>query len=326
MEDVLGERPPRVMMNRKVITAAKILLTMAFLGYVVSLISFSEMERSLSQINLWYLIYLMFLFLLFILIGAFNTYVIILSIRAMPFSHVLKIFTIGVSVGMFTPAYVGEFGSVTFLLKEKGLTLSEGLSVPSIDKFITIIVASFLCLMGLWIYFPGTGIFVYIGLCFVLISSLAILLIRPLRRYIKAEVIEPFFPWSLRFLHAFVSFFLNHRYLVLLNLLGTFFRAFLGAFMIWLGLYALGVQRGVLDVAFISFVARMVGYIPVTINGLGLLEGAAISAFAKMHIQPEPILLALLIDRSIAIFFGLVVILLFSGKKGMWFLKRSSPT
>lgn len=323
MENVLTLGMNSKKFNRKTIIAAKVFITLAFLGYIISLISFKDMGRSLSQINLYYLVFLILLFFVFILLGAVNNYLIILSIARIHFVDVLKIFCMGVSVGMFTPAYIGELSTITYLLSKRGMTLGEGLSVPGIDKFLTIIVASIFWVIGLWLYFPDIGIYIYILILLGLMLSLMLLFLRPLRKLVRKKIVEPFFPWAVSFLNSFVSFFLNHMILVLLNLLGTVARALVGAFMIWVGLFALGVHRGVWDVILINFVARIVSYVPVTINGLGLLESAAIKTFSRLDIAPEPILLAFLIDRAIAALFGLSVICFMAGKKGAWILRSA---
>ena len=309
--------------SKKIITAAKILLTLVFACYVLSLISFREVGATLSQINPLFILVLVVLFCVFILLGALNNFLIVLSMEEVPFPYVLKAFCISVSVGMFTPAYIGEFGSMTYLLRKKGFGFAQGLSVPSIDKFLTIIVATVLFVIGLWAYFPGTSMYIYLTIFSVLSLLLMCVLFRPLRKRIKSGIIEPLFPWTINYLNSFVSFFLNHAVLVCLNLMCTFARAFIGALMIWVGLFALGVDRGLWDVMFLNFVARMIGYIPITINGIGLLEGAAITTLSRLDIPPEPILLAFLIDRSIAALFGLTVILLLSGKEGVGFLRQS---
>ena len=323
MENVLILGKNSKKFNRKAIVAAKVFITLAFLGYIISLISFRDMGRSLSQINLYYLALLILLFFVFILLGAINNYIIILSIARIRFVDVIKIFCMGVSVGMFTPAYIGELSTVTYLLNKRGMTLSEGLSVPGIDKFLTIIVASIFWVIGLWLYFPDIGIYIYIFIFVGLMLSLMLLFLRPLRKFVKKRIVEPFFPWAISFLDSFVSFFLNHMILLFLNILGTVLRALVGAFMIWVGLFALGVHKGVWDVIFINFVARIVSYIPVTINGLGLLESAAIKTFSRLDIAPEPIFLAFLIDRTIAVLFGLSIICFMAGKKGSWILRSA---
>jgi len=312
MGDVLIlELIAKVKNNKKTIFIIKIVFTLLLSAYIMSLISFDDIGRYLTRINYFYVLILALLFFVFVLLGALNTYFIILSIKKVPLLKILNIFCISMSLGMYTPAYIGEIGATTYLLHQEGFTVSQGLSVSSIDKFLTLTINSILFLIGLWFYMPEMPFFIYLFTVLVITIPLLCIFLRPLRKLIKRKIIERFFPWAVEYFNAVISFFLNHKPLFILNLSGTLLRAFIGAFMIWIGLAALGVRTEICPVIFTNFVARMVSYLPVTISGLGLLEGAAIALFKELGIQPEATLIAFLLDRTVCTLFSIVVILIY---------------
>ena len=278
---------------------AKILVTVVVLFFVLNLTSWAEVRKSLDAYNLHYLPVLIVLLILFLFVGALNNYLIVRSIAPLPFFKVLKMFFVAAFVGMFTPAYLGEVGSVAYMLRREGVPLSQGLSVTSIDKLVTVAVNSALCLIGLTLYFPQAPWFAWGAAALLLCAPIFLIWCPTVRGTVRRLVINRYFSWSEKYFSAVCSFFVEHPILLCLNLIGTIARAFLAAYMIWVGFLAFGIVRDPSSVIFVSFVARMVGYIPLTVNGLGLLEGTAMKLFCGIGVPEEVTLLTFLIDRGI---------------------------
>lgn len=273
------------------------------------MVSFEDLRGRLVQFDYSWIPALFLTALGFLVLGACNSYLIVLTIKELSFRTMLKVFFISVSWGMYTPAFVGEIGSTAYLLRQEGFSVSQGLSVITIDKLLTIAVNTVLFVLGLWLFFPETKSLVYLFTFVGLSIPMFCVFVRPLRKFLKVAVIDKFMPWSHQYFNTMVNFLLNHPRLVLLNVLFSVLRAFLGATAIWIGLVAIGVESNLWAVAFVNFVARMVSYIPITINGLGLLEGAAMTLFQRISIDPEATLLAYLLSRLIMMVFGVVVLL-----------------
>ena len=301
--------------KKKLFLLAKIVITFVFLAYVLSMVSFQDIALKTRSINLYYMLFWLCLFFVFIFLGGLNVYFIILALKKLPFCKVFKMFCISLSAGMFTPAYIGELGSTAYLLHKEGIPVSQGLSVISVDKILTIAINGGLFLLGLWLYFPGMKDSVCFFILLALIFPFFCIFFRPVRIFFRIHIVERFFPVSKDYFNAIVGFFLNHMGLLLLNLLCTIIRAFIGAYMIWLGLAALGIHEDVWQVMFVNFVARMVTYLPITINGLGLLEGTAMSLFEQIGITPDATLLSFLFDRIICTLFAVFVIIVVTWRK-----------
>jgi glycosyltransferase 2 family protein len=289
----------------------KLGFTAVLVLYVIQAISFDDFGQKLNQFDWMYLPIIFIIVLLFLFLGACNMYCIIRPLKNISFFRVLKIHFITVSFGMFTPSYIGEFGSATFLLHKEGLSVSEGLSVPSIDKMLTLCVNISLFLIGLWLFFPETSGIVYLIMIVAIITPLVTIFVRPVRNFVKFRIIERFFSWSTDYFTAIVQFLLNHTGYVAINLFCTLLRALLGALEIWLGIIALGISANLVPVMFVNFVARIVSYIPITVNGLGLLEGTAITLFHRINVASEVTLVAFLLPRLVGMFIGGIIVLVF---------------
>ncbi len=293
----------------------KIAITLALTGYIASIVSFGELASKMSRLDLFYILALVFLFFIFLLLGALNYYLIVVSLKKIPFPRILSLFSVSLSVGMFTPAYIGELSSTAYLLKKEGIPVSRGLSVTSVDKLVTVGVNGLLSLVGAWFFLPRFKGFLFVLFPVLLAVPFVCIYYRPLRKLVKHHVADRLFPTARDYLEAVVSFFLNYPGLLLLNIFCTLVRAFVGAYMIWIALMALGVHKEIFEVMFVNFTARIAGYLPVTISGLGLLEGSAMALFRGIGVAPETTLLAYLFDRGICTLFGLLVILRLTWKK-----------
>lgn len=291
----------------------------AALTAIVLLIIFTsiDLQNLLSQLNGFNWLSLIPLFILiicFLQLGAINNWLILRSLADLSLAEVSRVFFISASVGMFTPAYVGEFASMSFLLKQKGISISDGLSVPTIDKVITLVVNTMLFAIGLFLYFPETSWMIYAVCCLGLILPLIVLANKKLRNNIFA-LISKRFPWASSYLFSCASFFLHYPKLLILNFLVSLVRAVVGALCIWVILLGFGISPNVIPVLFVNFVVRMVTFIPLTINGLGLLEGTAMVLFKRIGIAPELSFLAFFIARLAAMVLGFFVITWVTWKK-----------
>lgn len=297
----------------------KTAITLALLWLIFRNIATDELLTQLAIFNLWYLIPVSALIALFLILGGVNNWLVLRALAPLPLWEAIKVFLISASVGMFTPAYVGEFASMTYLLKKRGINVSEGLSVSTIDKIITLAVNSALFLIGLLLYFPDAGTSVFVLTLLALLVPALCLLAPPLRRAVYA-VVQRRFSWAAAYCYSCASFFVHHPVLLMLNVVASVARAIVGALCIWYLLHGFGIDAPLVPVLFMNFVARMVTLIPLTINGLGLLEGTAMVLFKRIGIEPELSFLAFFLSRLIAMVFGAIVILF-----ATWSKKRITP-
>ncbi len=288
--------------------AAKGIITALLVIFILRTVSAQDLVHQFHSFDWLSLVPTTLFAFMFLLLGGINNWLVMKAVSPLSLGEALKFFFISASVGMFTPAYVGEFASMTYLLKQKGVDVSKGLAVPTIDKMITLAANVILFVIGLLLYFPETGqpIFIVAGASLIVP---ALLLYIPASRAWSYQLIQRRFSWAASYCHACASFFVHHPLLFAANFMLSFLRAAVGGMCIWFLLRGFGLDAKILDVLFVNFVVRIVSFVPLTINGLGLLEGTAMVLFRRIDVSSELSFLAFFMARLVGLGIGLVVVL-----------------
>lgn len=126
----------------------------------------------------------------------------------------------------------------------------------------------------------------------------------------------------IRFIHnlsaQLIFFAKHHSFLLLINFLLTFLKLGLIMFCYQAMLTALDYTLSVWKVGLAALASGIVGYIPVSIQGLGTVEAVALMNFKTLRVSPSDVLVCYLLLRSnnyILAFLAYVVTVLFQKNK-----------
>jgi uncharacterized membrane protein YbhN (UPF0104 family) len=286
---------------------AKLLVAVVLITYLIYSCNLKFLIMTLSRIdiNLACLVFIMSL--LFFFCGALNLWLLVRSMHRIPFGPFMHAYVYGYAVNLFTPGQLGDI-SMAFILKKYGIYYSRSTLAYGVDKVITM----------LFILFTG-----YIGATFLLknfiwpkwifaipvICAMGAMACIWLMLYIPCndgyvgrlkQFIKNIYAESLLWNGKFTAIALNIALTIIkwLILSVTYYLAFL----------AFGIDAKWPEVGIIPIISTLVGYIPVSIGGIGTVELCAVYLFSLISIDRVYVLDVYIILRVIAYFQAGVVL------------------
>lgn len=262
-------------------------------------VSIEKLLFSIAQTSLPYLFLAISYQYASILLGSFNQYILFSAFSNLPYKTFLTAYFKAYAFGLLLPSQIGD-ASIAYFLKSEGLYYSQTLSVYILDKFLTFILyvlVLFLFLGDIMGYPEIISLSLLIALGF-LMSIVFYIIVR----------LTSFFPESwrenrlMRFIHNLSSqliFFAKHYpSLLLINFLLTLLKLGLVMFCYHAMFTALDYSLSVWKVGLAALASGIVGYIPVSIQGLGTVEAVALLNFKTLGVSPPDVLVCYLVLRS----------------------------
>lgn len=295
-------------MKKRYLNLLRLLFGFSILFVLFYKVGFSKIIKTLATTNIIFIPFAALVYFLGIFIGAINLRMLLrtleLKINILKF---FKYFLLSFSIALLTPAKIGNF-SLIYFLKKEGFGVGKTLSAFIVDKIMTLIVASLLCLIGVIIFF-GTGkIWAILGLITMLLFCLYFVFISNIGRgLIKKYILKEY---SLKFKGFSKSLFRfkNHKRILLLNFTLTIIKNLFGASMIYLIFLSFNQNVSILLIYIINSVEYIISLIPVSINGLGIKESAGVFLYLSLGISSPIILSRYVISLSIRYILGFLSI------------------
>ena len=289
--------------------------------YVLYLVDIRHLGTILSNINWLYLVPIVVLFLCFVVLGGMRIAFILRSEvkERLTYYVVVKWYFLANAMGAFSPAQTGEL-SLAFFLKDYDVKMSQGMTAVLLDKILMLFLFLAASLVTLFYYFPQANLSALLILGGAGIGIMTCGSSRLMRKFVRERIVLRYFPGLLPACQMVMSFMLHRPGALALNLFFGIIRLAVSGLMIHLSLMAFGYQQAAFnDVFWLNCLVRTTTFIPISINGIGLLEGAAIKVFSieGVGIPQESVLSAFLLNRVMLYIFagGLVVWHLFRKKK-----------
>lgn len=228
----------------------------------------------------------------------------------------LNIFTFSIyqiyslSIGLFTPAQIGE-GIIIYHLKEKNnIPVSKSLAILLFNKIINMMV---IIILGMLIVnvIKIQYYYWYIFSCVIAILFFASFISKKFRSIIRDAVIKRYLMKYYAFFRTISDLFKNNKILILLNITINIIKATFVTMTVWVCFLSMGVDIKFLNIFFVHNFSRIAGMLPFSISGLGLLEGSEIYILSKIGFSLAAILSSLLLMRLIGFASALCIIVVY---------------
>ena len=241
----------------------------------------------------------------FFLLGGFNVWILLRTMHTISFSSFLNIYSYSWALSLVTPGQVGDASLILFL-KKCGIQIRQTGIAYIIDKIITITfffliswLGSYLflgILQGIWLPLIMTVI-ALIGVGFMLfwVFPHHFSFATKIRNWIDDLVLE---------LHIFK----NQWYILLINIMLTAVKWGVLSLCYFTAFYAFNVFVKWPEIGIIPILASLVGYIPVSISGIGTVEFTATFLFSKIGVTPSVVLSVYLFLRTLQFIMALILI------------------
>jgi len=285
---------------------ARLLGALLLLGYLIYSVGLPSLLAILMKLNPLGGAATLISSIAFIFLGAINIWLLMGVMRPISFAKFMQSYNYSYAVNLFIPGQLGD-ASLTLFLKRQGIPYSQSTVAYSIDKFVTAIILFSVGWFGAKILLPGLNpiwliILPLAGISGIIIIGSAIWFIPckckifpRLRNLLANALIE-------------LTAFRKKWYMLFLNFSLTVVKWLVMSLTFYLGFYSMGVKVGWPEIAVIPVLSTLIGYIPISIGGIGTVECFAIYLFSMIAVDKVHVLGVYLFLRSIIYFLaGLIV-------------------
>jgi hypothetical protein len=262
-------------------------------------VSTEKLMRSLLRVSFLYFLLAVGYQYISVLIGSMNQYILFRTFKNLKYKTFLFSFFRAFAIGLLLPGRFGD-ASISFFLKSEGLYYSQAFSAYLWDKYLTftLYLAIVLIFVGNILgqqYYVPLALWIFLGVIFPIILYN---ILRRAGRWQVAKTQGRFFRFSENLLTQLLEFVRHHPLLLLINLAFTFVKLGLVIYSYHAMLGSLGYALAVWDVGLASLASGIFAYIPISIQGLGTVETAAVFNFKTLGVLPADVLVCYLLLRT----------------------------
>ena len=282
----------------------RLLLGISILGMVIFYIDIDKILANLQSAEIIWIGWAFLLTTLAVLIGALNLNLLISHGNHVPLHLFIPIYWTSWAFSLVIPGQLGDLFSLPILLRRYGINWHTSLGRAIIDKTTSLCVLLFLAAWGisqtLEAYLIEWSFFIYLltGVVAILLPSILIcrnrLTVHPLLSRVCHHL--------LHLLHEVKITLYEQPWRVVVNFMITWIKVGLIGLSYWAVFSALGhTELSIMSVIPLMAASSLVAYLPISFNGLGTVEFAAILLFSSQNIDSATVLTAYLILRGIAL-------------------------
>jgi len=247
---------------------------------------------------------LIFLFFL----GAFNLWLLLRILHSISFSTFLKVYSYSWVASLITPGQLGDASLILFF-KKHGIPFRRTGIIYMLDKIITVVVFLGIAwfgsnilipeLRGVWFPLLALGVlFVFVVLILISFFPTCTQLAKKLRHRLD-EILD-----ELRTIKT-------KWYILVINILVTIVKWLVVSLCFFMAFLSFGVFVKWPDIAVIPIMSTLVGYIPVSIGGIGTVEVTAGYLFSRVGVEQSAVLSAYLFLRSLQYVLAIFMLAIF---------------
>ena len=276
-------------------------LRWAFAILLLTLLLFYAGPRTLfhlaKDIKPWWALLSLCLTYSLIVVGGFNVWILLRLLSPIRLSSFLRIYMLSWAVGLLFPGQLGDASQV-YLLKRKGVQMARSGAAYVLDKGLSLLFLIIIAAFGTTYYMISFSNLIWL-LPVVLVTL--VILITIFFKVWKAPndgLLAKIHSAASSFLHHFWSF-RHHWPIVLLNFNITILKWVILTFCYWTAFHAFNSPVPLLAAATIPVISTLVGYIPITVAGIGTVEWSAVLMFEMEGISKAAVLAVYLFFRVI---------------------------
>lgn len=292
----------------------KLAISILIIYFLITLIGVKKIFSNIILIDPLFFLLAFFLILIGLIIGALNVGVLLLPIKRISFIKIFYYNTLSWSLGLFVPGKIGELSLIPFLKKE-GVPVGHGTAISILDKLISLMVLSFLSILGFFIFFDAETTLKLMAVISLFVAGILFLIISDTgRNLIKKYVLRKFSIKFQGFSHLLFHYFRKQKSIIILNFIITFVKWIVNAILLYTLFLAYNQNISFIYILLINSVLMVISLIPISISGLGVRESAAVVIYNLLNIESvitiSTHIIPLIISYAIA-----TLVILFSFKK-----------
>jgi len=246
-----------------------ILLLLALLYYV----GIFNVIDTLLTVDIATLALVFPIFILSLLFGAIGLKILYDSVEKIGVASFFKWYSVSWAVGGLLPGKFGDF-SLAIFFKDRVKT-PHSVSIIFLSKFVSLILSSAFAFIMLFLFLEYYLSIYLAALLVVIIAGIALLFgSQRIRMLIRKKILRKYESRFEGFAETFNSYFRHQKKRIAANTLVTFLKFLVTTIIVVLLFQGFGYNADFLLVLLIIFTTNIISMIPITINGLGLRQGA----------------------------------------------------
>jgi len=289
--------------SKQVLPFIRIVIGFLLLGLLIYFFNFTEIISQFKKLDPFWVLIAGLSVILSTIIGSFNLYLFV-NQGEISFHHFFPIYWIAWAFGLIVPGQIGDMVSLSMFMRKHGLSWQVVIGRSLGDKVVTFAVLLLLASLGFsqvantfdWnINFNLWVIWV------ILLGSLGFYLLSRFRenlpRFLKNM------GQNVNNIFAEIRNMIEHYPLrVVINFILTWLKVILIGVSYWAIFSALGFQElGVWDVLCLMAISSIAAYLPVSFNGLGVVEAVGVVIFATLGVPEAAIIAAYICLRILVL-------------------------
>jgi len=229
-------------------------------------------------------------------IGGLNVGLLLSTIHSLPFSNFLKVYSYSWAASLITPGQAGDVSLIIFL-KRYGIPLRSSGITYLIDKILTVGVFFGIAWYGSYKLIPELN---RIWFPMLILGVMSIILIYAFIKF------TPKRPQILKKVRSYIDEILSELdvirkkwYVWILNIFITVMKWLVITICYFMAFLSFNAHVKWPEIAVIPILSTLVGYIPISIGGIGTVELTATHLFSKVGVEQSIVLSAYLLLRTL---------------------------
>jgi uncharacterized membrane protein YbhN (UPF0104 family) len=272
-----------------IVAGVFIFLALRAIGGVDPVIeTFSRLDPYLALLTLICPILVFFL-------ASVNLWIILNAISPISYSLFLRNYAYSYAIGLMLPGQFGD-ASLTLFLRKHKIPLASSSSAYIIDKGISLILIFIFVWAGTFFILPQLNTFWYLLLPVLALSLVIIVAIVIYYIPINIKLVLKIKNAMSQTLMTMLEFRKKWHFLLINVAIALVKFGFVGL-SFFLAFLCFGHPSGYFEVTIISFASSIIGYIPVSLSGIGIVEYSAINLFAWVGVSKSVVMSVYVLQR-----------------------------
>ncbi|MBF0226855.1 MAG: flippase-like domain-containing protein [Desulfobacterales bacterium] len=274
-------------MKKKWIFLLRLGLALFLITFLISSIGIEKIIETIFKVNPLYGCLTFFCIIILFIISAFNVWILLRALNKIEFKAFLKVYAYSWSASLITPGQLGDASLIIFL-KRYGIPLRRTSIAYMIDKLITLLIFLFIASYGSLFIFPELKQ-LWKNVFAILFLGIVVTLIL-IKIFKNTSYILSSFRKKLYDIFSEILIYKNNWYVIVINVSMTIIRWLTVTLCYYTSFMAFGKHVQWPDIAIIPIMSSIIGYIPVSVAGIGTVELTAIYLFSSRGIQNSVVL------------------------------------
>jgi len=271
------------------------------LAFLIGSIGFNALADIFITINPIKVFAVIFFLSIFLFLGILNIWLLLRCLQPIPFYSFLKLYSYSWAISLITPGQLGD-ASLIFFLNKYGVLIRSASIAYLTDKVISICMYLFVAWYGSNILIPELRS--SWSLIFKLSISIGVLFLILIKLLPETKLTKHIYGW----LHGTISELKRLRtkwYMIIINAIITAVKLLVLSICYFMAFLTFGVCADWPEVFIIPIMSTLIGYIPISIAGLGTVEFTATYLFSLVGVEMSVVLSVYLLLRSLQYIFAI---------------------